>query len=103
MLINESNLRKIIRDEIANLEKGKKLIVQDDEIEEHGGYDIDRPAIPGQTTRASDDPPAIEYEGKDSFQQVRLARMKAAGVSDRDAQRMSRSKLKHRGKHPGHG
>lgn len=104
MLINESVLRRIIREEIFNADKHKKLIVQgDNEIEEHGGYDIDRPAVPGQTTRDPSDPAAVEYEGKEDFQQIRLARLKAAGVPDDRAQKMSRAGLKHRGKRPGHG
>lgn len=102
MLINESTLRKIIREEMANIDRGQKLITQDD-IDERGGYDIDRPAIPGQTTRDPGDPAAVEYEGKEDFQQIRLARLKAAGVPNDRAQKMSHSGLKHRGKHAGHG
>jgi hypothetical protein len=102
MLINESTLRKIIREEMANIDRGQSLITQDD-VDEHGGYGIDRPAIPGQTTRDPNEPAAIEYEGKDDFQQIRLARLKAAGVTGDRAQKMSRADLKHRGKRPGHG
>ena len=102
MLINESTLRKIISEEMANIDRGQSLITQDD-VDEHGGYDIDRPAMPGQTSRDPNSPAAIEYEGKDDFQQIRLARMKAAGMKSDLAQKMSRSPLKHRGKHPGRG
>lgn len=104
MLIDESTLRKIIREEISNIEKGKKLIVQSDEVDEHGGYDIDRPAIPGG--QGSDDPGVRMgrmYEDEDDFQQIRLARMKASGMSSKDAERASRGRLRHRGKRPGHG
>jgi len=105
MLINESMLRRIIREEMENIEKSKKLIIQGDgsEMDEYGGYDIDRPAIPGQTTRDPSTPAAIEYEGKDDFQKIRLARLKAAGVESDSAQKLSRAPLKHRGKHQGHG
>ena len=102
MFINESTLRKIIREEMANIDRGQSLITQDD-VDEHGGYDIDRPAMPGQTTRDPSEPAAIEYEGKGDFQQIRLARLKAAGVSGDRAQKMSHAGLKHRGKRPGHG
>ena len=102
MLINESTLRKIIREEMANIDRGQSLITQDD-VDEHGGYDIDRPAMPGQTIRDSSSPAAIEYEGKDDFQKIRLARLKAAGVESDSAQKLSRAPLKHRGKRSGHG
>jgi hypothetical protein len=102
MLINESTLCKIIREEMANIDRDQNLITQDD-VDEHGGYDIDRPAMPGQTTRDPSEPAAIEYEGKGDFQQIRLARLKAAGVSGDRAQKMSHAGLKHRGKRPGHG
>ena len=102
MLINESTLRKIIREEMANIDRDQNLITQDD-VDEHGGYDIDHPAMPGQTTRDPSEPAAIEYEGKGDFQQIRLARLKAAGVSGDRAQKMSHAGLKHRGKRPGHG
>lgn len=63
MLISESILRRIVREEIESIERDrKKLIVQDDDLEEHGGYDIDRPAIPGQTTRDPRTPAGFEYE-----------------------------------------
>jgi hypothetical protein len=93
MRITESQLRSIIREELASVERGKKLIVQDDELDEQelgGGYSVEFGAIPGATN-------------EDDFQKIRLARLKASGVSDNDAERMSRSKLRHRGKRPGKG
>ena len=91
MMVNESTLRRIIREEIESVEREKeKLIVQSDELEEQelgGGYSVEFGAIPGATN-------------EDDFQKIRLARMKA---SDDDAERMSRSKLKHRGKRAGRG
>ena len=93
MLINESILRRIVREEIEAVERGKKLIVQDMEVDEQelgGGYSVEYGAIPGATN-------------EDDFQKIRLARLKASGVPDDDAERMSRSKLKHRGKRRGHG
>lgn len=94
MMVNESTLRKIIREEIESIEREKKkLIVQSDELEEQelgGGYSVEFGAIPGATN-------------EDDFQKIRLARMKASGVSNDDAERMSRSKLKHRGKRAGRG
>lgn len=106
MKITESQLRRIIREEIEAVTRDKKkLIVQNDELGEHGGYDIDRPAIPGG--KGSHDPGLdigrVYDEGEDDFQKIRLARMKASGMSADDAVRASRSKLKHRGKHPGRG
>jgi len=93
MRITESQLRRIIREELASIERGKKLIVQDADLEEQelgGGYSMEFGDIPGATN-------------EDDFQKIRLARLKASGVSDDDAERMSRSKLKHRGKQPGRG
>ena len=83
MVINESTLRRIIREEIESVEREReRLIVQSDE-QETG-------PIPGAAN-------------EDDFQKIRLARLKASGVSNSDAERMSRSKLKHRGKNPGRG
>jgi hypothetical protein len=63
MRITESMLRRIVREEIESIDREKeKLIVQDDELDERGGYDIDRPAIPGQTTRDPHRPAGFEYE-----------------------------------------
>jgi hypothetical protein len=93
MLINEAMLRRIVREEIESIERKKKLIVQDKEVDEQelgGGYSVEFGAIPGATN-------------EDDFQKIRLARLKASGVSDDDAERMSRSKLRHRGKRPGRG
>jgi hypothetical protein len=93
MLISESILRRIVREEIESIERKKKLIVQDKEVDEQelgGGYSVEFGAIPGATN-------------EDDFQKIRLARLKASGVSDDDAERMSRSKLRHRGKRPGRG
>jgi len=94
MRISESVLRRIVREEIEAIDRNKKkLIVQTDDLEEQelgGGYSVEFGAIPGATN-------------EDDFQKIRLARMKASGVSDDDAERMSRSKLKHRGKRPGRG
>jgi hypothetical protein len=105
MLISESILRRIVREEIEAIDRDrKKLIIQSDEVDEHGGYDIDRPMIPGG--KGSHDP-GVEvgrmYEDEDDFQQIRLARLRASGVPPKKAQQMSRSKLKHRGKRAGHG
>jgi len=63
MRISESILRRIVREEIESIDREKeKLIVQDDELDELGGYDIDRPAIPGQTTKDPQSPAGFEYE-----------------------------------------
>ena len=94
MRISESVLRRIVREEIEAIDRNKKkLIVQADDLEEQelgGGYSVEFGAIPGATN-------------EDDFQKIRLARMKASGVSDDDAERMSRSKLKHRGQRAGRG
>ncbi len=94
MRISESVLRRIVREEIESIDRDKKkLIVQADELEEQelgGGYSVEFGAIPGATN-------------EDDFQKIRLARMKASGVSNDDAERMSRSKLKHRGQRAGRG
>jgi hypothetical protein len=45
----------------------------------------------------------VYEKGDDDFQKIRLARMKASGMSKDDAERASRSKLRHRGKHAGRG
>lgn len=105
MRITESQLRRIIREELkSSVERDKKkLIVQDMELEEKGGYDIDRPMLPGG--EGSHDPGTDMgrvYED-DDFQKIRLARMRASGMSPEDAERASRSKLKHRGRRPGRG
>lgn len=94
-----------IEREISSIERdSKKLIVQRDDIEELSGYDIDRPAIPGGSGSHDD---GIEigavYEEEDSFSKIRLARLRASGVPSKKAHQMSTSKLKHRGKRPGHG
>ena len=86
MRISESVLRRIVREEIEAIDRNKKkLIVQADEVEEQ-----EFGAIPDATN-------------EDDFQKIRLARLKASGVSGDDAERMSRSKLKHRGARPGRG
>ncbi len=107
MRITESQLRRIIREELkSSIERDKKkLIVQDGGVDETGGYDIDRPMIPGgKGSHDSGIDTGMVYEkGDDDFQKVRLARMKASGMSKDDAERASRSKLRHRGKHAGHG
>lgn len=104
MLIDESVLRRIIREEINSIDRSKKkLIVQNDELDELSGYSIDRPAIPGG--EGSHDPGmdmGRVYE-KDDFDDIRHARFKASGMSDREASAAVRGKLKHRGKRPGHG
>lgn len=83
MVINESTLRRIIREEIESVEREReRLIVQSDEQ--------DAGPIPGAAN-------------EDDFQKIRLARLKASGVSNNDAERMSRSKLKHRGQQAGRG
>jgi len=94
MMISESILRKIVREEIEAIDRSKKkLIIQSEELEEQelgGGYSVEFDDIPGATN-------------EDDFQKIRLARMKASGASNDDAERMSRSKLRHRGKRPGRG
>jgi hypothetical protein len=85
MRISESALRRVIREELESIERGKRLIVQDDEVDEQ-----EFGATPDATN-------------EDDFQKIRLARLKASGVSGDDAERMSRSKLKHRGARPGRG
>lgn len=93
MRINESTLRRIIREEIESVERNKKLIVQDIEEQElGGGYSMEYGAIPGATNELDDD-----------FQKIRLARLKASGVPPEKAEKMAGSKLKHRGKKPGRG
>lgn len=106
MRITESNLRRIIREEISSVERDKKkLIVQNDDLEERGGYDIDRPAIPGGQGSHDDDLELgrMHEEDQDDFQKVRLARLRASGVPPERAERMARSKLRHRGDRPGKG
>lgn len=107
MLVNESVLRRIVREEIERIERSKKrLIVQGEdaeEMDERSGYDLDRPTIPGG--EGSHDPGldlGRVYE-EDDFEAIRLARFKASGMSDEKARQMAKSKLKHRGKHPGQG
>jgi hypothetical protein len=94
MRISESVLRKIVREEIEAIDRDKKkLIVQADDLEETehaGGYSAEFGDAPGSTN-------------EDDFQKIRLARMKASGVGDNEAERMSRSKLKHRGRRAGQG
>ncbi len=106
MRITESQLRMIVREEIESVERKKKLIVQADEIEEKGGYDIDRPAIPGGAgSHDSDLDVGMVYEKEtdDDFRKIRLARLRASGVPPQRAEKMAGSKLKHRGKRPGRG
>lgn len=96
----------ILSEEIASIERDrKKLIVQSDEIEELGGYDVDRPAIPGGSGSHDDgiDVGAVYEDDEDTFSKIRLARLRASGVPPKKAHQMSTSKLKHRGKRPGHG
>jgi hypothetical protein len=95
MLINETLLRRIIREEIESVEREKNLIVQDMEMDEQelgGGYSMEFGDLPGATNETDDD-----------FAKIRLARLKASGVPADRAEKMARSKLKHRGKHPGKG
>lgn len=95
MLINESMLRRIIREEIESIEHGKKLIVQNTDVDEQelgGGYSVEFGAIPGATNELDDD-----------FKKIRLARLKASGVPPEKAEKMAGSKLKHRGKRHGRG
>jgi hypothetical protein len=96
----------VLSEEIASVERDrKKLLVQDDDLDELGGYDIDRPAIPGGSGSHDDglDIGRMYEEEDDDFQKIRLARLKASGVPPWKANQMSRSKLKHRGKRPGRG
>ena len=100
------NYLDVLSEEIASVERDrKKLLVQDTELEELGGYDIDRPAIPGGSGSHDDgiDIGAVYEEEEDSFSKIRLARLRASGVPPKKAHQMSTSKLKHRGKRPGHG
>jgi len=78
MLINESTLRRIIREEMANIDRGQRLITQDDVDEQElgGGYSVEFGDIPGATNEDDDD-----------FQKIRLARMRASGASDADAKK----------------
>jgi hypothetical protein len=95
MRITESQLRRIVREELASVERGKKLIVQDADLEEQelgGGYSVEFGDIPGATN-----------EDDDGFAKIRLARLKASGVPADRAEKMAHSKLKHRGKRPGRG
>lgn len=95
MLINESTLRRIVREEIESIEHGKKLIVQAADVDEQelgGGYSMEFGDVPGATNELDDD-----------FRKIRLARLKASGVPPEKAKKMAGSKLKHRGKRHGHG
>lgn len=95
MRINESALRRIVREELESIERKKKLIVQDYEIDEQelgGGYSVEFGDVPGATNEDDDD-----------FTKIRLARLKASGVPADRAEKMAHSKLKHRGKKPGRG
>jgi hypothetical protein len=94
MLINESTLRKIIREEMANIDRGQKLITQDDVDEQElgGGYSVEFGDIPGATNEDDDD-----------FQKIRLARMRASGASDADAKKMASRPPTFRGQRPGSG
>ena len=106
MRIIESQLRRIVREEINSIERDKKkLIVQSDDLDEKSGYDVDRPAIPGGL--GSSDPGldagAVYEADDDDFAQIRLARLRASGVPPKRAEKMARSKLRHRGQRPGSG
>lgn len=95
MLINETLLRRIIREEIEAIEREKNLIVQRHDVDEQelgGGYSVEFGDIPGATNEMDDD-----------FRKIRLARLKASGVPPEKAEKMAGSKLKHRGKRPGRG
>lgn len=94
MLINESTLRKIIREEMANIDRGQSLITQDDVDEQElgGGYSVEFGDIPGATNEDDDD-----------FQKIRLARMRASGASDADAKKMASRPPTFRGQRPGSG
>jgi hypothetical protein len=94
MLINESTLRKIIREEMANIDRGQRLITQDDVDEQElgGGYSVEFGDIPGATNEDDDD-----------FQKIRLARMRASGASDADAKKMASRPPTFRGQRPGSG
>jgi len=94
-----------LSEEISSIDRDrKKLILQDEELEELGGYDVDRPAIPGGSG-SHDDGYEIGsvYEDDDTFKKIRLARLKASGVSPEKAKKMAGSKLKHRGQRAGRG
>ena len=82
MVINESTLRRIIREEIESVERERERLIVQSEEQETG---------------------PIPAANEDDFQKIRLARLKASGVSNNDAERMSRSKLKHRGQQAGRG
>ena len=104
MRITEAQLRRIVREEIESVQRKKDLIVQDDGVSELSGYDVDRPATPGGegSHRREVDHGSV-YEADDDFMKIRLARLKASGVPPERAEKMARSKLKHRGKRPGKG
>jgi len=104
----ESRRRDYLRalaEEISSVERDhKKLLVQDEELEELGGYDVDRPAIPGGSGSHDDGyEVGSVYEDDDTFKKIRLARLKASGVSPEKAKKMAGSKLKHRGQRAGRG
>lgn len=107
MRITESQLRRIVREEISSIERDKKkLIIQSKDLEELGGYDVDRPAIPGGEGSHDDGLDmgmVYEEDDDDTFRKIRLARLKASGVPPERAEKMAQSKLKHRGKRPGRG
>lgn len=94
MLINESTLRKIIREEMANIDRDQSLITQDDVDEQElgGGYSVEFGDIPGATNEDDDD-----------FQKIRLARMRASGASDASARKMASRPPTFRGQRPGSG
>ena len=94
-----------LSEEISSIDRDrKKLILQDEELEELGGYDVDRPAIPGGSGSHDDGyEMGSVYEDDDTFKKIRLARLKASGVSPEKAKKMAGSKLKHRGQRAGRG
>lgn len=94
-----------LSEEISSIDRDrKKLILQDEELEELGGYDIDRPAIPGGSGSHDDGyEMGSVYEDDATFKKIRLARLKASGVSPEKAKKMAGSKLKHRGQRAGRG
>jgi hypothetical protein len=103
MRITESQLRKIVREVIAESTGSSwhdevikhdddKLLVQRDDVTDEGmgagpgGYDVAFNTIP-----------------EADFDQVRIARFKASGMSHDDAVAAAKGKLKHRGQRPGKG
>lgn len=102
MRITESQLRRIVQEVISESLSMKasdgvhhddeKLLVQDLDVTDEGmgvgpgGYDVAFNTIP-----------------EVDFSDIRKARFKASGMSDKDAAAATKKPLRHRGKRPGRG